>query len=257
VSLLPEQQFMAWGWRIPFMASILLVLVGMVIRLRVTESPEFLRAMKREPEVGIPLFEVLRNYKRSLFISIGLKISEVAWVYLLSVFVVMYGTQVAGLPRTVMLNGVLVAALVEFITVPLAGRLSDSFGRRPLYFFGAFCTMVASFPLFWLVQTGNPLIVVLTMTVCMSLGHAMLFGPQAAFVPELFGTRVRYSGASLGVQIAAALGGGLTPMAATWLFATTKHIESVAALMTVLGALTMIATWAARETHREDLADHP
>jgi MFS transporter, MHS family, shikimate and dehydroshikimate transport protein len=253
VSLLPDRQFMAWGWRIPFMASILLVLVGMLIRLRVTESPAFLKAMKREPEVGIPLLEVFRNYKRSLFISIGLKISEVAWVYLLSVFVVMYGTQVAGLPRTVMLNGVLVAALVEFITVPLAGRLSDSFGRRPLYFFGAFCTMVASFPLFWLVQTGNHTIVILTMTVCMSLGHAMLFGPQAAFVPELFGTRVRYSGASLGVQIAAALGGGLTPIAATWLFSITKHIESVAALMTVLGALTMIATWAARETHREDL----
>lgn len=257
VSRLPDAQFMAWGWRVPFMISIVLVLVGLVIRLRVTESPEFLRAMEREPKVAIPFVEVLRSYKRSLVISIGLKISEVAWVYVLSVFVVMYGAQVVGIPRTVMLNGVLVAAALEFFTVPLAGRLSDRVGRRPLYFFGAFCTIVASFPLFWLVRTGDHFVVVVTMAACMSLGHAMLFGPQAAFVPELFGTRVRYSGASLGVQIAAALGGGLTPMAATWLLAKTGHIEAVAALMSVLGLITLIATCAARETFREDLSETP
>lgn len=254
VSRLPDAQFIAWGWRIPFLISILLVLVGLTIRLKVTESPEFLRAMQSEPKVGIPFFEVLRSYKRSLFISIGLKISEVAWVYLLSVFVVMYGAQIVGIPREVMLNGVLIAAVVEFLTVPLAGRLSDRFGRRPLYFFGAFCTIVAAFPLFWLVETGNHTLVVATMVVCMSLGHATLFGPQAAFVPELFGTRVRYSGASLGVQIAAALGGGLTPMAATWLLAKTGHIESVAALISALGVMTLVATWAARETSREELS---
>jgi MFS transporter, MHS family, shikimate and dehydroshikimate transport protein len=257
VSHLPDGQFLAWGWRIPFMVSILLVVIGLVIRLRVTESPEFLRAMKDEPKVGIPCLEVLRSYKRSLLISIGLKVSEVAWVYLLSVFVVMYGAQVMGISRTVMLNGVLAAAALEFLTVPLAGWLSDRLGRRPLYFFGAFCTIVASFPLFWLVQTGDHVVIVVTMVVCMSVGHATLFGPQAAFVPELFGTRVRYSGASLGVQIAAALGGGLTPMAATWLLAKTGHIEAVAAMMSVLGVMTLIATWAARETYREDLSATP
>jgi MHS family shikimate/dehydroshikimate transporter-like MFS transporter len=254
VSRLPDSQFMSWGWRIPFMVSILLVLVGLVIRLRVTESPEFLRAMKDEPKVGIPFVEVLCSYKRSLFVSIGLKISEVAWVYLLSVFVVMYGAQVVGISRSVMLSGVLVAAALEFLTVPLAGLLSDRLGRRPLYFFGTFCTIIASFPLFWIVHTGNHALVIATMVVCMSLGHATLFGPQAAFVPELFGTRVRYSGASLGVQIAAALGGGLTPMAATWLLAKTGRIESVAVLMSVLGMITLIATWAARETFRGDLS---
>lgn len=257
VSHLPDTQFLSWGWRVPFMVSILLVVIGLLIRLRITESPEFLRAMTNEPAVGIPFFEVLRSYKRSLFVSIGLKVSEVAWVYLLSVFVVMYGAQVVGISRSVMLTGVLAAAALEFLTVPLAGLLSDRVGRRPLYFFGASCTIVASLPLFWLVHTGNHAVVIATMVVCMSLGHATLFGPQAAFVPELFGTRVRYSGASLGVQIAAALGGGLTPVVATWLFAKTGHIESVAALMSALGLMTLVATWAARETFKDDLSATP
>jgi MFS transporter, MHS family, shikimate and dehydroshikimate transport protein len=255
VSRLPDTQFLSWGWRLPFLVSIVLVLVGLVIRLRVTESPEFLKAMKHDAPAKVPLFEVLRSYKRSLIVSIGLKISEVAWVYLLSVFVVMYGTRTVGIPRSVMLDGVLIAAALEFITVPLAGYLSDIFGRRALYFFGSCCTVAAALPLFWLVRTGEPIAVIATMAACMSLGHATLFGPQAAFIPELFGTKVRYSGASLGVQIAAAIGGGLTPIAATWLLSATGHIESVSALIAALGLMTISATWAARETFRDDLTD--
>ncbi|AUT64905.1 MFS transporter [Paraburkholderia terrae] len=254
ISRLPEADFMTWGWRLPFLVSIALVVVGLIIRLRVSESPEFLKAMKEEAPVKLPLLEVFRSYKRSFFVSVGLKISEVAWVYLLSVFVVMYGTQTVGISRGVMLNGVLIAAAVEFFTVPLAGYLSDVLGRRPLYFFGAVSTVLAAFPLFYLVRTGDATTVTITMVVCMSLGHAMLFGPQAAFIPELFGTKVRYSGASLGVQVAAAIGGGLTPIAATTLFATTGRIESVAALMAALGVITFIATLLAKETYRESLS---
>ncbi|MGY6126876.1 MFS transporter (plasmid) [Paraburkholderia strydomiana] len=254
VSHLPEADFMAWGWRLPFLISIGLVVVGLIIRLRVSESPEFLKSVKDGEPIKIPILEVFRSYKQSFFVSVGLKISEVAWVYLLSVFVVLYGTRTVGIPRSVMLNGVLIAAAIEFVTVPLAGYLSDIFGRRPLYFFGSVCTIISAWPLFYLVHTGDATVVICTMAVCMSLGHAMLFGPQAAFIPELFGTKVRYSGASLGVQVAAAIGGGLTPMIATSLFASTGRIESVAALMVMLGVITFVATFVAKETYKEHLS---
>ncbi|TDY22080.1 MHS family shikimate/dehydroshikimate transporter-like MFS transporter [Paraburkholderia sp. BL6665CI2N2] len=254
VSRLPEAQFLAWGWRLPFLISIGLVMVGLVIRLRVSESPEFLKAMKHDAPIKMPLLEVFRSYKRSFFVSVGLKISEVAWVYLLSVFLVMYGNKTVGIPKTVMLSGLLLAATLEFITVPLAGYLSDIFGRKPLYYFGAASTVLAAFPLFWLVQSGDPMTVIITMAVCMSLGHATLFGPQAACIPELFGTKVRYSGCSLGVQVAAAIGGGLTPIAATSLMAFTGHIESVSCLIALLGIFTLIATYAAGETSGSDLS---
>lgn len=257
LSRMPDADFLAWGWRIPFLLSAILVALGFYIRLKVTESPVFAAAAadKKEESPKIPLFEVLTKHRRNLAISIGLKICEVAWVYILTVFVVVYGTTVLHLPKTVILDGVLLGAALELFTIPMFGWLSDRWGRRKLYFMGSLFTIAAAYPLFLLIQTANPVVIALTVAVCMNIGHGSMYGPQAALLPELFGTKVRYSGSSLGCQVAAGIGGGLAPMLATALLAKQGHFVGVAIMIAVLGIVTLIATAASPETHRDNLYD--
>ena len=140
--------------------------------------------------------------------AVGLKISEASWVYILTIFIVVYATSQLNLPRTLLLKAIFVAAMVEAITIPLFGWLSDHIGRRIFYFLGTLFTACFAFPLFWLLSTKDPQIIILTVVVALSFGHGTMFGLQSAYFPELFGTRVRYSGASFGFQLSAALGGG-------------------------------------------------
>ncbi|WP_039014771.1 MFS transporter [Cupriavidus sp. IDO] len=256
LSRMPDADFLAWGWRIPFLLSAVLVVLGFYIRLKVTESPVFAAASGDGQESPkIPLFEVLTKHRRNLLISIGLKVCEVAWVYILTVFVVVYGTTVLHLPKAVILDGVLLGAALELFTIPLFGWLSDRWGRRPLYFLGSLFTIAAAYPLFLGIQTGNPVVIALAVALCMNLGHGSMYGPQAALLPELFGTKIRYSGSSLGCQVAAGIGGGLAPMLATALLARQGHFVGVAIMIAVLGIVTLIATAASPETHRDNLYD--
>ncbi|AEI82163.1 shikimate transporter ShiA (plasmid) [Cupriavidus necator N-1] len=254
LSRMPDAEFLSWGWRIPFLLSSVLVLLGFYIRLKVTESPVFeAAAASSEQPPKIPLLEVLTKHKRNLLISIGLKVCEVAWVYILTVFVVVYGTTVLHIPKAIILDGVLLGAALELITIPLFGWLSDRWGRRTLYFVGSVFTIAAAYPMFLSIQTGSSVVIALTIAVCMNLGHGSMYGPQAALLPELFGTRVRYSGASLGCQVAAGIGGGLAPMLATALLARQGHFIGVAVMIAVLGAVTFIATVFSPETYRDSL----
>lgn len=248
VSKLPEEDFLSWGWRIPFLISIILIALGAFIRLRVSESPVFL-AMKAKKEVAVnPFTEAIFKHPKNFLIAVGLKICEASWVYMLTVFMVVYATKNLGLPKALMLQALMIAAAVEAVSIPLFGYLSDIFGRRPFYFAGALFTIAFAFPLFWLLEMRDPLLVIAATAIALSFGHGLMFGPEATYFPELFGARVRYTGASLGFQVSAAIGGGLTPILATLLVGYFGGTTGVSVLLIMIAFITMTAAFFARET---------
>lgn len=250
LSNLPSESFLAWGWRIPFILSVFLVAIGVFVRLRLTETPLFEQIRQTEAIARRPMLEVFARVPRAVLIAIGMKISEVAWVYVLTVFSIVYATTRLGLPRTLILNGIIVGALLELFTLPLFGLLSDRFGRKPIYLAGVVLSIASAFPIFWLLDTKNPTVVIVGVALIMNLTHAVGFGIGASWMPELFGTRVRYTGASLGCQISAALSGGLAPIVATALLAWAGATWPVSLYLMALGLIAAIAVVAASETHR-------
>ena len=253
VSRLPSEDFLAWGWRIPFLLSILLVGLGVFMRSRISESPVFEAAKTRNAILSSPVLSVLTHHPRTFLVAVGLKLSEVSWVYLLTVFVVVYATTSLGMPRATVLNAITIAALIELITIPLFGLACDVLGRRPFYFAGALFTVVAAFPLFWLLDMRDPAVLTLTIVVALSLGHGLMFAPESAYFPELFGTNVRYSGATLGFQVSAALGGGFAPIIATAMVGMLGGTMGVSIMLVMLGIITLIATVFGHETKGQPL----
>lgn len=250
---LPQADFLQWGWRVPFLVSIVLVVVGLAIRLRLLETPAFERIRATREEARLPVIEVLRRYPRQLLLAIGVRIAENGSFYIYSVFVLLYGTQQVGIERAVVLNGVLLGAACELIAIPLFGALSDRIGRRPVYLFGAIGTALFAYPLFWLLDTGSTPLVWLALIVAFAVPHAAMYAPQAAFLSEMFGTRVRYSGASLGAQLASVLAGGLSPFIATELLRQFGRGEAVAWYVIAMAAVTTLAVVLARETAKEEM----
>lgn len=255
VSKMPEADILSWGWRVPFLVSAVLIVLGMFIRSNVTESPVFERMKARREIVKNPVWQAIVRHPRSFLVAIGLKISEVSWVYMLTVFIVVYATGTLKLPKSLILDAILIAALVELVTIPLFGWLSDMIGRRPLYFIGAIFTIAFAFPLFWLLGLKTPETVILTIVVAMSMGHGLMFAPEATYFPELFGANVRYSGASFGFQVAAAIGGGFSPVLATALAGYMGGTAGVSIMLIVLALITLLAAFFARETKDEALID--
>jgi MHS family shikimate/dehydroshikimate transporter-like MFS transporter len=251
---LPEADFLSWGWRLPFLASAFLIGIGLFVRLRLVETPAFARVKEEAAVAPMPLVDVLMNQPRTFLIAVGLKVSEVAWVYILTVFSIVYATKTLDLPRSLILNAILLAAALELVTMPLFGWLSDKVGRRPMYFAGSAVSAACALVLFALLDTRDPTTIVVTIAVIMSLTHAMMFGPQAAFMPELFGTRTRYSGASLGCQVAAAISGGLAPIIATGLLAWAGATWPIALYLIALAIVTFATTMVAAETRHLDIA---
>jgi MHS family shikimate/dehydroshikimate transporter-like MFS transporter len=253
VAKLPEAEFVSWGWRVPFLVSFLLVGVGLFVRLKLVETPKFESLRARDEIAKLPIVDVLVRDWKNFLIAVGLKVSEVAWVYILTVFLVFYAATKLSLPRALILDAVLYGALLELVTVPLFGLLSDRVGRKPLYITGAVFSVLFAFPLFQLLDSKDPTTITLTIAVAMSLCHGMMFGPQAAFLPELFGTKVRYSGASLGCQISAALSGGFAPLIATSLLGLAGGTQGISLYLIGLGSITLVAVFAARETAFKEL----
>jgi metabolite-proton symporter len=249
---LPEESFLSWGWRVPFLSSAVLVVIGLIVRFRVSETPAFKNVVVKHEVAAKPIIEVLRKDWRNFLLAVGITVSEVGLAYLLTVFVVSYSTATLGLPRDAILKAVVYAALVEFITLPLAGWLSDLFGRKTLYMIGALASIALAFPMFWLFETKDVAIITWTLIVTMTLTHALLFGPKAAFMPELFGTRVRYSGAALGANIASAISGGFSPLIATALLAWGGS-KAVSIFIIALSIITVISVLYAPETARKPL----
>jgi MHS family shikimate/dehydroshikimate transporter-like MFS transporter len=253
VTMLPDADFRAWGWRIPFLVSIVLVALGAFIRARVPETPVFEAVKARNDIAANPFLEVLTKHPRAFLVSLGLKLSEVSWVYMLTVFVVVYATTKLGLPKALLLNAILWAALIELITIPLFGYLSDIIGRRPFYFLGVLFTVGFAFPLFWMLDTKDPVTVLLAVIIALNFGHGLMFAPESAYLPELFGARVRYSGASFGFQASAAIGGGFAPIIATALAGYMGGTAGVSIMLILLAGITLIATLFAHETKDEKL----
>lgn len=252
-SSLPEKDFLAWGWRVPFLLGILLTAVGLFIRLAILESPVFAQLKATKTEATLPILEVIRCYPRNVLLAMGARFSENASFYIFTVFVLTYATVNLGLKKADVLNGVLVGSALQFFAIPLFGALSDKVGRRPVYLGGAVFMVLFAFPFFWLVDTKTTAGVWAAIVIGL-IGHSAMYGPQAAFFSELFGTRVRYSGASLGYQLASPLAGGLAPLIATALLGWSDGKPwPIAAYLVGMALITVVCVWLAAETHRADL----
>jgi metabolite-proton symporter len=252
--VLSEDAFASWGWRIPFLLSALLIGVGLWIRLTVQESPLFQKLEAAGEKEQAPLAKVVRCYPRQLVIAVCARLGVDVAFYTFALFILTYVTTELGLSKSVGLTGVLVGSALQLVLIPFFGGLSDRIGRRPVYFAGAVGAAVWVFAFFPLLDTKEPALIVLA-AVGGLVFHAAMYGPQAAFITELFGTEVRYSGASLGYQVAGILGGGLAPLIAVALL--DRFDSPLAISLYVLAALvlTLAAVALARETARADLDD--
>ena len=246
-AILPNDAFLAWGWRVPFLLSVVLVGIGLFVRLRVLESPAFAAVRDQGRESRSPLLDVLRKHRRRVLIGAGMRFAQNVLFYVYTVFVLSYGVKSLGYSRGAVLAGVIASAVVGLVSIPFWSHLSDRVGRRPVYLAGAILSLLTAVPFFWLFERGPgwvPAAIVLAM-----VGHDMMYGPMAAYFSELFPTAVRYSGSSLVYQFTSVFSGGLAPLIATWLLS--RHGASAVALYLVACcAITLVATWFAPETHR-------
>jgi len=254
-SLMPNDAYLSWGWRVPFLLGIALLGVGMFIRLQIFESPLFAEVRARKQQPAVPFFAVLRRHPRNVVLAMGARLAENGCFYIFTVVVLKYATDALDVPQTSILNAVLVASAVQFLMIPAFGVLSDRIGRRPVYLGGAAGLALFAFPFFWLVDTANTAMIGLAIVIGL-VAHAAMYAPQAAFFSELFGTEVRYTGASIGYQLASPLSGGVAPLISLALLKWSGGRPwSVAVYMIVLSAITFVSVWLAAETHRARLED--
>ncbi|MGP3977505.1 MFS transporter [Streptomyces sp. 8N114] len=260
-ALLSDGAFESWGWRVPFLLSGVLVLVGLWVRLAVDESPVFKEARARaEARKGrgsvveeMPLLAVLRHHWRDVLVAMGARMGENISFYVLTAFLLVYLTDHLDLSQQTGLNAVLIASAVHFAVIPMWGALSDRLGRRPVYLLGAVGVGGWIFPFFALLDTGSFGLIVLAVTVGLVL-HGAMYAPQAAFFSELFATRMRYSGASIGAQFSSVAAGAPAPMIATALLAEYDGSALVSVYVIVAALLTVVALACASETRQRDLA---
>jgi MFS transporter, MHS family, shikimate and dehydroshikimate transport protein len=252
VSAISGGGFEVWGWRVPFLLSIILIGVGLFIRLSIYESPAFSRVRESGTEARMPIVDVLRTYPRNVILGVGSRIGIDAAFYILAVYSLTHISTNLGLSQNIGLLAVSIAALIEIFTIPAFASLSDRVGRRPLLIGGAALLGLWTFPFFWLLNTESTLLIILAVVVGLAVAHAAVYGTQASFYAELFGTRVRYSGASFSYQISGIFGGALAPLIATSLFpagGTTLISVYVAAVC----ALSILCYFLAQETYRKDI----
>jgi metabolite-proton symporter len=240
------EQFQSWGWRIPFLFSVVLIGVGYFIRTKVSESPVFVELRERRQRRSAPLKQLMRNHRRELLVAIGLFIANNMIGYILIAFVTSYGTRTLGLASSTMLVIGMVGAVAWGVFTLLAGHVSDRWGRRRTYLVGTLALTAWAFPFFLLFDTRSVPLMLLAVVV-LAVGLGLTYGPQAAAYAELFPTSVRYSGVSFAYAFGAVLGGGFAPLVATWLIGLTGSSLSVSAYMLLTCFITLAAVLAFRE----------
>jgi metabolite-proton symporter len=233
--------FLTWGWRVPFLLSLILVLVGIYIRLGILETPTFRRLTAEKKIERTPIVEVIRLQWREIVLSAFARLSEQAPFYVFTAFVFAYGTTALKVPRDLLLTAVLAASVLSFFSVPYFGYLSDHIGRRTMYMLGAAVTGVFGFIYFGLLDTGSTVLIFLAIVLSL-VPHDMQYGPQAAMIAESFTERLRYSGASLGYQLASVIAGGPAPLIATWLYSHYHSGYAIAGYIAVCAVISLIAT---------------
>jgi MFS transporter, MHS family, shikimate and dehydroshikimate transport protein len=252
VSAISGGGFEVWGWRVPFLLSIVLIGVGLFIRLSIYESPAFSRVRESGTEARMPIVDVLRTYPRNVVLGVGSRIGIDAAFYILAVYSLTHISANLGLSQNIGLLAVSVAALIEIFTIPAFASLSDRVGRKPILIGGAALLGIWAFPFFALLNTESTLLIILAVIVGLSVAHAAVYGVQGSFYAELFGTRVRYSGASFSYQISGIFGGALAPLIATSLYPT-GGTTLIAVYVAAVCALSILCYALAQETYRKDI----
>jgi MHS family shikimate/dehydroshikimate transporter-like MFS transporter len=245
---LPEADFLAWGWRIPFLIGIFMAGIGFYIRMQLEETPVFREIEAKKGVARLPLVEVLTEHRRSFLTAVGLKLSEISYVSIAGVFAISYVTGKLALPRSLILNALLLSSLVALVAIPFFGWLSDRIGRKTMFYSSCLFAIAFAFPMFWLLDTKDAFIITLTIVAAITFGQMVGFGVGAPWYAELFTGRLRYSGASLGFQIGAAISGGLTPFAAATFIAWTGGATwPISIYLVVLALFSLAAAMAAPE----------
>ena len=248
--------FLDWGWRVPFLLSVVLVAIGLAIRLGLADAPVYRRLHERNAVVRRPLAEVTRLHRRALWLTVGMRMSQNALYVLCTTFALTYLSKGTGADPGAGLLAVIVCSAIGLVSTGAWAALSDRVGRRPVYLFGAIGSAVASLGFFLLLDTGSTVLIVLAMVVTVNVFHDAMYGPQGAWFTELFPTGVRMSGASIGYQFGSVLSGGTAPLiAAALLLAGGGRPWLIWAYFLVLSALTIAATWLAPETYRAEISD--
>jgi MFS family permease len=249
-----DETFEAWGWRIPFLLSAVLVLIGLYVRLQLEESPVYKEAkaeiaQKKNADSHLPILEVIKTYPKEVLIAMGMRMAENISYYIFTVISITYVTTYLDADSDIILQMLLIAAAFQFFLIPALGALSDRVGRRPLYLAGAVGVAAWSFVFFGLIDSLSSGKVLLAVAVGLFF-HSLMYAPQAAFFSELFGTSVRYTGASVGYQLASIFAGALAPIIAVELLGTVeeKNTTAVAIYVTIASVLTVIAVLCAKET---------
>jgi metabolite-proton symporter len=247
MSLLPEQQFMTWGWRVPFIFSALLVVFGLWIRKGIDETPEFKKVKESGEIPKLPIADTLRYYWKEVLITIGAKVVETAPFYIFSTFIVSYATSTLGFSRSAVLGAVMVSTVITTILIPIMGSLSDRVGRKKMYIAGTLAMMAFAFPYFWMIHQGSVLMLVLATIIGLGIIWAPITAVLGTMFSEIFDAKVRYTGVSLGYQIGAAVAGGTAPLVATALLASFDNSYVPVALYIMFTAVvSLIAIWAVK-----------
>lgn len=240
-SQMAGDQFLAWGWRIPFALSIVLVGVGLYIRLGILETPVFSKLVAERQVDRTPMLSVIREYPKEILLSAFARMSEQAPFYIFTAFVFSYGIGTLHVSRDFLLTAVLSASVLSFVSIPLCGHISDQIGRKNMYMLGAAATGIFGFIYFAMLSTGSLTVIFLAIILSL-IPHDMQYGPQAALIAESFTGRLRYSGSSLGYQLASVIAGGPAPLIAAWLFGAFHSATAIAAYIAACSIITLIAT---------------